>query len=125
MHLTENQKIEKEYFDLFRKHCELPYGTIVSSDKPDVVILDENNQRILGIEIVNLYKSDGAGQKSEQKQRLNKLKVIASAEKIYRESGGRSIQLFIGFCPKNPIRPKRIERIAEDLAAHVESPRVS
>ena len=119
MHLTENQKTEKEYFDLFRKNYELPLGTIEFSDKPDVVILDENNQRILGVEIANLYKSDGDGQKSEQKQRLNKLKVIASAEKIYRARGGRSIQLFIGFCPQNPIRPKRIERIAEDLASHV------
>ncbi|QVW21411.1 hypothetical protein KJF94_15970 [Pseudomonas hormoni] len=119
MQLTENQKTEKEYFDLFRQHCELPCGTIEFSDKPDVVIRDEDNRRILGIEIANLYNSDGDGQDSEQKQRVNRLKVIASAEKIYQERGGRSIQLFIGFCQKNPIKPKRIERIAEDLASHV------
>lgn len=119
MQLTENQKTEKKYFDLFRQHCELPCGTIVFSDKPDVVILDKNNQRILGIEIANLYKSDGHASDSEQKQKVNRLKVIDSAAKIYRSQGGRNIQLFIGFCQDNPIKPKRIGKIAEDLASHV------
>lgn len=119
MQLSENQKTEKEYFELFRRHYELPRGTIEFSDKPDVVIRDEDSRRILGIEIANLYNSDGDGQGSEQKQRINRLKVIALAEKIYQARGGRNILLFIGFCQKNLIKPKRIERIAEDLASYV------
>lgn len=119
MQLTENQKTEKEYFDLFRQRYELPQGTITFSDKPDVVIFDENNRRILGIEIANLYINDGNTTDSEQKQRVNRRRVLDLAEKIYLSGGGRRIELFIGFCQENLIKPKRIEQIAEDLAAHV------
>jgi len=118
MQLTENQKNEKKYFDLFRKHYELPQGTIEFSDKPDVLILGEHKQRTLGIEIAHLYIKDGDAQDSEQKQSVNRFKVIDSAEEIYLSRGGRKIELYVGFCDLNPIKPKRIKQIAEDLASH-------
>jgi hypothetical protein len=118
MQLTENQKIEKKYYDLFSKHYALPLGTVVFGDKPDVVILGENNQRTLGIEIAHLYINDGDAQDSEQKQSVNRLKVIASAEEIYLSRGGRKIELNVGFCELNLIKPKRIKQIAKDLASY-------
>lgn len=118
MELTEQQKNEKKYFDLFRKHYELPQGTIQHADKPDVRILGERNRRILGIEIAHLYIKDGGAMYSQQKQTVSRLKVIESAEEIYLSRGGREIELYVGFCDSKPIKPNRIKQIAEDLASH-------
>jgi hypothetical protein len=118
MQLTEKQKIEKKYFDLFSKHYELPLGTVEHGDKPDVVILGENNQSTLGIEIALLYIKDGDVKDSEQLQSVNRLKVIDSAEEIYLSRGGRKIALYVGFCELNLIKPKRIKQIAKDLASY-------
>ena len=117
MQLTKNQKNEKDYFDSFRQHYALPPGEIKFDDKPDVLIVGEREQRTLGVEITHLYKADGNDLQSEQKQIINRLKVIELAEQIYLSRGGRKIELNIAFNPQHPIlRIKHIKKTAEVLA---------
>jgi hypothetical protein len=117
MQLTKNQKIEKDYFDSFRQHYALPPGEIKFDDKPDVLILGDGEHRRLGVEISHLYKEDGDDLQSEQKQIINRLRVIELAEQIYLSRGGRKIELNIAFHPQHPImRKKQIEKTAKVLA---------
>lgn len=118
MELTPNQKIELKYFDSFRQHYALPHGTIEHSDKPDVLVLGEGEQRILGIEIVRLYKEDGELEESDQQQIPKRRIVVELAEQMYRTLGGRRIELSVGFDPKHPIgRKPHMQKIANDLAS--------
>lgn len=118
MELTLNQKIELKYFDSFRQHYALPHGTIEHSDKPDVLVLGEDEQRILGIEIALLYKTDGQLEESDQRQIPKRLIVVELAEQMYRARGGRKIELSVSFDPKHPIgRKPHMQKIANDLAS--------
>jgi hypothetical protein len=118
MELTLNQKIELKYFDSFRQHYALPHGTIEHSDKPDVLVLGEDEQRILGIEIARLYKTDGQLEESDQRQIPKRLIVVELAEQMYRARGGRKIELSVSFDPKHPIgRKPHMQKIANDLAS--------
>ncbi|WPN56850.1 hypothetical protein [Pseudomonas sp. P9_31] len=112
-----NRKIEEQYFDSFRQHYVLPSGTIEYSDKPDVLILDEGGQRILGIEITRLYQTEGGDLKGEQRQIKMRRNVIDRAEDIYLSRGGRKICLHISFDPNHPIIGKEhVKKTAENLA---------
>ena len=60
-----NDRIERHYFEKFRKIYPLPDGYIAYGDKPDVIV---RGSRKLGIEITNFYVLSGNLLKSEQRQ---------------------------------------------------------
>jgi hypothetical protein len=62
---TKQQRIERYYFDMFRKAYPLPSGVICHDDKPDVIV---NGSQKLGIEITNFFVAGGASPDSEQVQ---------------------------------------------------------
>jgi hypothetical protein len=107
-----NQFIEKHYFELFREAYSLPVGEIKYTDKPDVII---KGAQTIGIEIANLYISDGADPASEQVQRGRRENVRKRAQLIHQENGGRSIELSIDFEPNEPIL--QIEPVAQAIAS--------
>jgi hypothetical protein len=107
-----NQFIEQHYFELFRKVYSLPHGEIKYTDKPDVII---KGAQTIGIEIANLYISDGSDPASEQVQRVRREQVRKRAQLIHQTNGGRNIELSIDFEPSKPI--VQIEPIAEAIAS--------
>lgn len=107
-----NQTIERYYFELFQSHYEVPDGDLVFTDKPDVIV---RGTRTIGIEIANLYLSSGADPASEQVQRARRLQVLGRAQALHRASGGRHIELSVGFNPEYPIQ--ELEPVALALAA--------
>ena len=107
-----NQTIERHYFEQFRSHYELPAGEIVFTDRPDVIV---RGAKSIGIEIANLYLASGADPASEQAQRPRRLQILERAQELHRSSGGRRIELSVGFSPEHPIC--ELDPIARALAA--------
>lgn len=106
-----NQDIERYYFELFRQHYEVPEGEIDYTDKPDVIL---RSSQTIGVEIANLYLTNGADATSEQVQRARRLQVLERAQTLHRASGGKPIELSVGFDPKGPIQ--EVEPVARALA---------
>jgi hypothetical protein len=113
------QEIEQHYFELFRKAYPLPAGTVGYGDKPDVII---TGQRVIGIEITNLYLMDGSDPSSEQVQERRRRETVSRGQEIYEDSGGRNFQLSFSFNKRHPIQD--VEAVAmklSDLARRVEA----
>ncbi|KVG35092.1 hypothetical protein WK72_21585 [Burkholderia ubonensis] len=111
---TKNQKKqeqERSVFETFARDFELPAGEILYGDKPDVII---NGQRKIGIEITDLYLTDGNDPDSEQVQLRHRDAVVQQAQTLYREAGGRSTELHFAFDFNIPIR--KIESLAKAIA---------
>ncbi len=90
-----NQKIEKHYFEQFRRVYPLPVGNVKYSDRPDVII--EDGPRKIGIEITNFYLEEGSSSESEQAQIKLRKKVVSSAQQNYQNGNGRKIEISFGF----------------------------
>jgi hypothetical protein len=106
-----NREIEQHYFEQFRAHFSLPIGDIEYGDKPDVVI---HGKRELGIEIANLYLTNGADPSSEQVQRKRRELVLGKAQALHSSSGGKKIELTVSFDAAHPIDDVQI--VASGLA---------
>jgi hypothetical protein len=91
-----NQTVERYYFELFRSHYEVPDGDLVFTDKPDVIV---RGTQTIGVEIANLYLASGADSASEQVQRVRRLQILERAQALHLASGGRHIELSVGFSP--------------------------
>ncbi len=100
-----NKEIEHYYFEMFRRDYQLPEGTVIYPDKPDVIIEGKRN---IGIEITNFYHERGALPESEQAQRKARKRVISEAQKAYLANGGKKIELSFSFDPESPILNRRI-----------------
>jgi hypothetical protein len=72
-----NQRIERHYFELFRKIYRLPNGQVKYGDKPDVII---EGERRLGIEVTNFYLERGEIPQSEQNQMRIREDVLKKAQ---------------------------------------------
>ena len=112
MSRTSNQTIERYYFERFQSHYEVPDGDLVFTDKPDVIL---RGTQTIGVEIANLYLSSGSDRASEQVQRARRLQILERAQALHRASGGRHIELSVGFNPEHPIQ--ELEPVALALAA--------
>lgn len=106
-----NQTVERHYFELFRSHYEVPDGDLVFTDKPDVIV---RGTQTIGVEIANLYLASGADPASEQVQRVRRLQILKRAQALHRASGGKRIELSVGFNPEYPIQ--ELEPVALALA---------
>ena len=119
---TKNQKKqeqERAVFEMFARDFELPAGAIVYGDKPDVVI---DGTRKIGIEITDLYLSDGDDPDSEQVQRRHRDAVLQRAQTLHREAGGRAIELHFAFDFEKPIRKiGPLAKAIADLGLRVEN----
>ncbi len=100
-----NKEIERYYFEMFRHDYQLPEGTVIFTDKPDVIIAGKRN---IGIEITNFYRESGALPESEQVQKRARKRVISEAHQAYLANGGKKIELSFSFDPESPIRDRRI-----------------
>ena len=100
-----NKEIEHYYFEMFRRDYQLPEGTVIYTDKPDVIIEGKRN---IGIEITNFYHESGALPESEQAQRKARRKVISDAHQAYLANGGKKIELSFSFDKESSIRDRRI-----------------
>jgi hypothetical protein len=89
------QEQERAVFDMFARDFELPEGTIVPGDMPDVVI---DGTRKIGIEITDLYHEDGNNPESQQMQQRYRDAVVQQAQALHREAGGRSIGAYPVSC---------------------------
>lgn len=112
-----NQDIEQYYFGMFRRDYQLPEGTIVHGDKPDIIL--EGKSKI-GIEITNFFLERGELPKSEQVQRKAREAVVSKAQQIYLDNGGKRIVLSFSFDKASPIRDqgkltKRIAAVAKNI----------
>jgi hypothetical protein len=116
MNRPSNREIEQYYFDQFRGHFPLPAGEVEHGDKPDVVI---HGERVLGIEIANLYLTDGGDPRSEQVQRKRRETVVRKAQTQHSRAGGKRIELTVSFDPARPITD--VKSVASSLAAVAES----
>ena len=96
-----NQHIEKYYFELFARDFPLPTGQTHYGDKPDVIILGK--EKVVGIEITNLYILDGSDEASEQVQRKRRLEVLKSAEAVYKSRSNLNYEFHVTFNPIAPI----------------------
>lgn len=106
-----NQEIEQYYFGMFRRDYQLPEGTIVHGDKPDVIL---EGKRKIGIEITNFFLESGALPESEQVQRKAREAVVSKAQQVYLANGGKRIKLSFSFDKMAPIRDqgKLVNKIA-------------
>jgi hypothetical protein len=111
-----NREIEQYYFAQFRAHFPLPAGEVEHGDKPDVVI---HGERQLGIQIANLYLTDGADPTSEQVQRKRREAIVSEAQKRHFLAGGKKIELTVAFDPLHPIAD--INSVASALATVAQS----
>ena len=112
-----NQDIERYYFGMFRRDYQLPDGTIVHGDKPDVIL---EGERKIGIEITNFFLETGALPESEQIQRKAREAVVSKAQQIYLSNTGKRIELSFSFDKASPIRDqgklaKKIAEVAKDI----------
>ncbi len=107
-----NQAIEQHYFEQFQKHYPLPSGVVEFKDKPDVLI---RGPLKVGVEIANLYISNGSDPASEQVQRPRRKQVIEQAQALHQANGGKRIELTVDFQPQNPIT--KIGPVAKAIAA--------
>jgi len=113
-----NQTIERYYFELFRSHYEVPEGEIVYTDKPDVILRGSQN---IGVEIANFYLTSGADATSEQVQRARRLQILERAQALHRASGGKRIELWVGFNPEYPVHePEPVALALATIATKVE-----
>lgn len=112
-----NQDIEKYYFEQFRRDFSLPMGSVEYGDKPDVILRGE---KIIGIEITNLYRADGRNVESEQIQAKGREELIRKAQEIYLNKGERNIELNVSFNLALPIyNPGEVaEKLALELLKH-------
>jgi hypothetical protein len=111
-----NQEIEQYYFDMFRRDYQLPEGTIVHGDKPDVIL---EGYRKIGIEITNFYLENGAHPASEQVQQRARESVVSKAQQVYLANGGKRIELSFSFDKAAPIRDQG--KLASKIAAVVKN----
>ena len=100
MHMPTAREIERHYFEQFREHFPVPGGTVIYTDKPDVIVQADST---LGIEIVRLYLTDGSDPESEQRQSPLRSQVLARGQKLHEAHGGRRIELHVDFDPATPI----------------------
>lgn len=105
------RQIEYFYFEQFRKHYSLPESSVEYDDKPDVRLKGE---RLLGIELARLYLKDGTDSSSEQVQSARRTQVLARAQALHTDHGGRPIELWVDFDPAKPIVD--VETSAQRLA---------
>lgn len=106
------QEVERFCFEDFAKRYPMPLGTPQFGDKPDVICV---GARTLGIEIAELYLSDGSDDSSEQVQRHRQAAVVKRAQREYLMQGGKRFELHVEFDPRHPI--KEVRPVAETLAA--------
>jgi hypothetical protein len=118
MRKPSNAKIERHYFEQFRKVYTLPEGCVAYGDKPDVIV---HGTRKIGIEITNFFVRSGNLPESEQRQKPLREAVVASAHRLYLENGGRKIGMTFGFDRTNPITPARRKKLSADLAVFARS----
>lgn len=107
-----NQDIEQRYFEMFRRDYQLPEGTIVHGDKPDVIL---EGKRKIGIEITNFFLESGALPESEQVQRIRREAVVLKAQQVYLGNSGKRIELSFSFDKASPIRDQK--ELAKKIAA--------
>jgi hypothetical protein len=107
-----NQEIEQYYFGMFRRDYQLPEGTIVHGDKPDVIL---EGKRRIGIEITNFFHESGALPESEQVQKKAREAVVSKAQKVYLANGGKRIELSFSFDKAASIRDQG--KLANKIAA--------
>jgi len=104
MNKPNKETIHKHYFSLFTKaYNKVPTGEISYTDKPDVII---RGDKIIGIEITNLYLQDGILPESEQRQRTLRKLIISSAHQKYLNECGKKINISFGFDSNIPIKNK-------------------
>lgn len=108
-----NDKIERHYFEQFRKVCSLLDGCVTHGDKPDVIV---HGTRKIGIEITNLYVQAGSLLQSDQRQRPLREAVVRQAHMRYLAGGGKRIELTFNFDRSNPIVPARLKELSGALA---------
>jgi len=99
-----NQDIEKYYFEMFRKDYQLPSGTVIYGDSPDVVI---DGERKIGIEITKFFHKPGTLPESEQIQGRWREKVVSEAQRLYQKQNGRKFEISFGFDKSCPIRDQK------------------
>jgi hypothetical protein len=106
-----NQRIERHYFELFRKIYPLPKGKVKYGDKPDVII---DGDRRLGIEVTNFYLEKGELPASEQNQQRIRESVLKKAQRLYLDKGGK-YEISFSFNKDHPIidNQKLIPKIVE------------
>ncbi len=102
---------------MFRKVYQLPAGTVLYRDKPDMTIGGNK----LGIEITNFYLKDGSSPSSEQKQYRRRIESVSKAQKVYEQGTGKNFQLSFSFNTHNPILDSAalVEKLVE-LARRVD-----
>jgi hypothetical protein len=126
--MTKKQDIERDYFERFglayglrATGYGLRDGILEYGDKPDVLL---KGKETIGIEITRLYVQSGNLEASEQRQKPLRKGVISDAQKLYRDAGGRGIELHVGFDAKNPItspRRKELPKQLAEFAKHIDS----
>lgn len=110
-----SDKIERHYFEKFRQVYQLPDGTVIYGDKPDVIV---HGTRKIGIEMTSFFLKSGSDPDSEQRQRPLRGPIIEESWKLYRASGGRNdVNLTVCFDGSNPISPARRKKLPQELAA--------
>jgi hypothetical protein len=91
---------EQYYFEMFREAYGLT-GALVYGDKPDVIV--HNGGRSIGIEITNFFLKAGNLPESEQRQRLERQKVVEQAHRSYVGQNGKRFELTFRFNEQHPI----------------------
>jgi hypothetical protein len=104
---------ERKYFTRFSGTYGLPPGTICYADKPDVLI---EGERTIGIEITNFYLQPGDAANSEQRQSPRRDEVVREAHRLYRDNGGKGIELTIQFNSARPISADRKRHLPGEIA---------
>jgi len=113
-----NQEIEYHYFEMFRKDYELPQGSIIQSDKPDIII---DGGRKVGIEITNFYHEDGKLPESEKVQGKARESVVSQAQQLYLANDGKKIELSFAFEKASPIKDqKKLSKAIADMVKSID-----
>jgi hypothetical protein len=111
---SQQQDLERYYFERFRKIYPLPSQDVEYRDKPDVILRGE---RRIGVEITNFHLIDGERPESEQRQKERRESVVARAQTLYQRASGKNIEFTFGFDEEHPIGSRAAQqKLPNELA---------
>ncbi|WP_229655147.1 hypothetical protein [Burkholderia pseudomallei] len=119
----EVEKKEREWrlFQSFRDDYPELTGIAEASECPDILV---RNDRLVGVEMTELHLVDGNLPKSERQQKSRRERVVCRAQELHMGTGGRPIELTVGFDPTWPLKNNAdIEALAvgvAEVASHIQ-----
>ncbi len=111
---------ERSQFERFRQVCTaLPVGRIENSEEPDFLV--HSDERILGVEVTELYRPPEAGKQPLQEAESLQTRIVDQAQSIYEANGGPPLYVSVVFGFYERFNKKDVMALASRLAKFISS----